>query len=254
MKNVFSTRKILSCLLMLVMLAAIAGCDNDSKTQSAEETGKIKDIVGQWNEVSSYPRILQVNEDGSFTLTNLINGDTEKTGKAKVEEEEHPDGSKSEWYNFYDEEGAFWEGFAKSDEAGTQNDLYSGQDGAIHFMRDGIDEHITGDSYVHEWDCERTSIVVKKEKKGYLVTVTGSNSATDSTCWTYHCTFDEKSTNLVCKGGATCVDVKIMENGKEKTKTLYKDGSGYFSIKSGTLRWFDEKDDNGADRYFVAID
>ena len=247
---------VLVCLLAAAMLLVTTACDEEEKPAvSPTDTAKaaIADIVGQWNEVAIYPRVLTVKEDGSFTLADLM-GDTETTGKVKLEQEEHPDGSTSDWYNFYDAEGAFWAGFARSDEAGAQNDLYSGQDGAMHFMRDGIDEHITADSYLHVWDSERVSIVIEKEKKGYLVTVTGANSASESTCWTYHCTFDEKSTQLVCKGGATRVDIKITKAGKEKTKTVYKDGSGSFAIQSGTLRWVDEKENNGSDRYFVVAD
>ena len=59
---------------------------------------------------------------------------------------------------------------------------------------------------------------------------------------------------MVCKKGATCVEVTYTESGKEKTKVIYKDGSGSFSIKSGTLRWTDDKENAGADMNFVQID
>ena len=41
------------------------------------------------------------------------------------------------------------------------------------------------------------------------------------------------------------------DDGKEKTKIIYKDGSGSFKIVSGTLRWTDDKENSGDGMCFV---
>ena len=244
MKTTNAVRKVLSCMLMLAMLVALTACgDNPSEPDKNDISG----IVGTWNEVSVFPRVLTVHEDSTYTLD-------EEGGKVTVDYEEHPDGSKSVWYTFTTNEGEFWTSFAKDEDNEVQNDLWSGQDGEMHFMRDGIDEHLTADSYLHVWSCGRCYITCEKQKKGYIASVSWSNSASESTQWTYNCTFDEKSSSMVCKKGATRAEVSYSASGKEKSKIAYKDGSGTFTIKSGTLRWTDDKENAGADMYFVRID
>ena len=247
--NQFSVKKLLSCLLLFGMLTVMAACGESKGTVSSDNANlEIKGIVGTWNEVSVYPRVLTVKEDGTYTLD-------EDGGTVKVDLEEHPDGSQSVWYTFTTNEGEFWASFAKDEENDVQNDLWSGQDGEFHFMRDGIDEHLTADNYfLHTWSSGRCYIVFEKKKNSYIATVTWSSSASESTQWTYNCKFDKASSSMICKKGATRTEVSFSESGKEKIKVVYKDGSGSFIIKSGTLRWTDDKEDSGNDMYFVQID
>ena len=116
---------------------------------------------------------------------------------------------------------------------------------------DGIDEKLTPESYLHTWICDRCSIEIKKSKKVYVATITWGSSAFETSFWTYPCTFDKKTTSLVCKGGAVHKDVTYSDDGKEKTKIIYKDGSGSFKIVSGTLRWTDDKENSGDGMCFV---
>lgn len=243
----FSIKKIISSILMLGMLTALAACDPDTKENNTDNNDQIKGIVGTWNEVNVDPRILTVSEDGNYTLD-------EEKGTVTVDYEEHPDGTKSVWYTFTKDDGEVWASFAKDEENEVQNDLWSGQDGEMHFMRDGIDEKLTADDYFHTWSNGRCYITFEKVKKVYVASVSWSSSVSESTQWTYNCTFDEETSSMVCKKGATCVEVTYTESGKEKTKVIYKDGSGSFSIKSGTLRWTDDKENAGADMNFVQID
>ncbi len=244
MKTTNAVRKVLSCMLMLAMLVALTACgDNPSEPDKNDISG----IVGTWNEVSVFPRVLTVHEDSTYTLD-------EEGGKVTVDYEEHPDGSKSVWYTFTTNEGEFWTSFAKDEDNEVQNDLWSGQDGEMHFMRDGIDEQLTTDDYLHHaWSSGRCYITFEKDKKNYVASVSWSNSASESTQWTYICRFDEKTSSMVCEKGATCVVVTTSKSGKQKSKTVYKDGSGSFLIKSGTLRWIDDKENAGADMYFVKL-
>jgi hypothetical protein len=124
----------------------------------------------------------------------------------------------------------------------------------MHLMRDGIDEKITADDYLHVWSSDRCYITAEKKKKEYVVSVSWSSSASESSQWTYHCTFDKATSSLVCKGGAMRAEVTVLRNGKEKSKVAYSDGSGSFRIISGTLRWVDDKENAGKDKYFVRLD
>lgn len=243
----FFAKRILSCLLLLGMLTALTACgDSNAASSSDDVNAEIKGIVGTWNEVAIAPRVLTVNEDATYTLD-------EEYGSVKVDYEEHPDGTKSVWFTFTDDDGEVWTSFAKDEENEVQNDLWSGQDGNWHFMRDGIDEHLTADSYLHTWSCSRCYITFEKKGKGYVATVDWSSSASESTQWTYSCSYDKDSSSMICKKGAARVEL-TSSGGKEKTKTVYKDGSGSFVIKNGTLRWTDDKENAGADMYFLQID
>ena len=251
MKTLYSARKLLSCLLMFAMLTALAACSDSNPAKGSDDgDSELKGIIGTWNEVSVFPRTLTVNKDGTYTLDSEEN----EKGTVTIDYEEHPDGSKSAWYTFTKDDGEFWASFAKDEESETQNDLWSGQDGEMHFMRDGIDEKLTADDYLHVWSSGRCYITFEKQKKGYVASVSWSSSASESSQWTYNCTFDKKTSSMVCKKGAMRADVSYSESRKETSKVIYKDGSGSFVIKSGTLRWIDDKEDAGADNYFVRLD
>ena len=93
----------------------------------------ITDIVGVWNEADVLDsRTLTVNEDGTFKLE--YRGGGTLFGTVKVEYEDHPDGSQTAWFNFYEEDGKMWEGFQRSAEL-IMNDLYAGHGGEPHFVR-----------------------------------------------------------------------------------------------------------------------
>ena len=51
-------------MLMLAMLVAMTACKDEP---SESDTADISDIAGTWNEVSIYPRVLTVQEDGTYT-------------------------------------------------------------------------------------------------------------------------------------------------------------------------------------------
>ena len=248
MKNRLSFRKLLACLLTVGMLTAMTACGEEETSQP--DSVDVSGIAGTWTEVNVFPNTLTVNEDGSFAVKDH-SGEPVAEGTVKVEEEEHPDGSKSLWYDFYRSSGEFWAGFSKDGGSDRQDHLYSGHDGEMHFMRDGIDEKLTPESYLHTWICDRCSIEIKKSKKAYVATITWGSSAFETSFWTYPCTFDKKTTSLVCKGGAVHKDVTYSDDGKEKTKIIYKDGSGSFKIVSGTLRWTDDKENSGEGMCFV---
>jgi hypothetical protein len=96
---------------------------------------RIGDIAGVWfedGEKALDPRTLTVSRDGTFVLE--YKGGGAKNGKVVVETEAHPDGTETVWYSFYEEDDALWTGFQRTPEQ-PQEDLYSGQDGELHFIR-----------------------------------------------------------------------------------------------------------------------
>ncbi|MBP5604993.1 MAG: hypothetical protein J6X60_05560 [Ruminiclostridium sp.] len=73
----------------------------------------ITDITGVWNEADAIDsRTLTVNEDGTFKLEYKNGGSL--SGTVKIEYMEFPDGSRTPWFNFYEEDGTMWEGFSRS--------------------------------------------------------------------------------------------------------------------------------------------
>ena len=111
---------------------ASASGSNAAVSTAQTASADIQGIVGIWNETDvPDSRTLTVNADGTYQLA--YKGGSAQNGTVKAETAQNPDGSSYIWYNFYETDGKLWEGFQKHD--GTQNDLYSGQDGAIHFVR-----------------------------------------------------------------------------------------------------------------------
>lgn len=94
-----------------------------------------EDLIGTWVEPGTFGgknNTLTVREDGSFELAYAAGGT--RIGTVGILAEEHPDGSSGYWYAFYDQDGALWECFGIPEEKPVQ-DIYSGQDGSIHFTR-----------------------------------------------------------------------------------------------------------------------
>ena len=86
--------------------------------------------IGSWKELNDKGEEigeLTIKKDGTF-----IRGG--ETGMILAAAEEHPDGTYSFWFNFYNEGGSFYTGVCIGDET-TVNDFYTGQDGASHFRR-----------------------------------------------------------------------------------------------------------------------
>ena len=95
----------------------------------------VADLVGTWEEPGTFGgknNTLTVREDGSFALAYAAGGT--RVGTVDILAEEHPDGSKSDWYAFRESDGSLWACFAVPQEK-PFNDIYSGQDGEMHFVR-----------------------------------------------------------------------------------------------------------------------
>lgn len=212
----------------------------------------IQSIIGVWN-IKGAPdeTLLAVHKDGTYEFMDK-KGDGSCYGTVKVIFEKHPDGSKTPWYNFYKSDGTQWMGFTKNEAKKVETDLWSGHDGAVHFVRRLENKyHKTGkninvDDYLGVWGCGRCTVVIDKEDRGYLVNVKWASSAADGSNWTYHCVYDDYSAILLCNGGGTRVDYVFTDSGKESCKERYNDGTGTFVMRKGVLTWQDKKENAGA--------
>ena len=87
------------------------------------------DLSGEWIQKDT-GNILTVSDDGSFSLKYVYGGT--RFGKIKIDSEEHPDGSFTYWYSFY-ENDALWTGFVCPEK--PFNEIYSEDDGGMTFVR-----------------------------------------------------------------------------------------------------------------------
>lgn len=216
----------------------------------------IQNIIGLWNDKFALDeKLLAVHKDGSYEFMDK-SGDGSCYGQAKVIYEKHPDGSHSPWYIFYKSDGTQWMGFAKGAAKKIQTDLYSGQDGAVHFVRrlennyDKTAKGITADAYLGVWSCGRCTAVITQEDMGYVVNIKWASSAADGSDWAYRCVYDDHSAILHCNGNGIREDYVFTDAGKETRKERYNNGIGTFVLRKGVLAWQDKREDAGESLIF----
>ncbi|MBQ1613117.1 MAG: hypothetical protein II089_00505 [Selenomonas sp.] len=240
---------------------------------AAVSESRIQPIVGTWREAGAADaRSLVIYADGKYEMTYK---DGKSFGMVKVTTEEHPYGSKSYWYSFLESGGVVledkntaspwysaytsaneqWAAFARDEKAATQTDLYSGHDGAMHFVRyaengyAGTGFGIKADDYVGIWSCGRCNAVISREGDGYLVEIQWASSAAEGSRWVYHCTYDNYAAILFSNGNGTRTDYVYSEEGVSRDTMAYNDGRALFVLRAGKMIWQDKKEntDNGVE-------
>ena len=240
---------------------------------AAVSESRIQPIVGTWREAGAADaRTLVIYADGKYEMTYK---DGKSFGMVKVTTEEHPDGSKSYWYSFlegggvvledkntvspwysaYTSANKLWAAFAKDEKKATQKDLYSGQDGAMHFVRyaeNGYEKKRAGikaEDYLGVWGSGRCSAVVSREGNGFLIEIQWASNAAEGSRWGYHCSYDNFAAILFSNGDGTRIDYVYAENGTSKENMVYNDGHALFVLRDGIMRWQDKKEntDNGVE-------
>ena len=267
---------------MTCFIASIAGGESAmaaanvagiAAQKAAAVIDSIQPIVGTWRETGATDaRSLVIYADGKYEMTYK---DGRAFGMVKVTAEEHPDGSKSYWYSFlegggvvledkntvspwysaYTSANKLWAAFAKDEKKATQKDLYSGQDGAMHFVRyaeNGYDKNRAGikaEDYVGVWGSGRCSAVVSRDGNGFLVEIQWASSAAEGSRWVYHCSYDNFAAILFSNGDGTRIDYVYAENGTSKENMAYNDGHALFVFRDGIMRWQDKREntDNGVE-------
>jgi hypothetical protein len=227
------------------------------ENREAKSNAAIQSIIGVWN-LKGAPdeTLLAIHKDGTYEFMDK-GGDGSCYGTVKVVSEKHPDGSITRWYNFYKSDGTQWIGFTKNEAKKVETDLFSGHDGAAHFVRrlenkySKTGKNINADSYLGTWACGRCTLVIEKEDRGYLVNVKWASSAADGSNWTYHCVYDDYSAILLCNGSGTRVDYAFDDSGKESCEERYNNGTGIFVMRKGVLTWQDKKENAGESIEFI---
>ena len=263
---------------MTCFIASIAGGESAMAAANvagiaAQKTAAVIDsiqpIVGTWRETGATDaRSLVIYADGKYAMTYK---DGKSFGMVKVTTEEHPDGSKSYWYSFlegggvvledkntvspwyaaYTSANKLWAAFAKDEKKATQKDLYSGQDGAMHFVRyaeNGYEKKRAGikaEDYLGVWGSGRCSAVVSREGNGFQVEIQWASNAAEGSRWVYHCSYDNFAAILFSNGDGTRIDYVYAENGTSKENMVYNDGHALFVLRDGRMLWQDKKENTG---------
>ena len=142
MKKLITCLTVLSMLLTSVSAAAVqASAADEAAPAAAAETEKAAspaDLIGRWflQENGENTGYVMVFEDGTYSYYNYAEN-TAYGGTVTIGSDEHPDGTASEIYSFYDDGGKFWIGCMKPD---TDSDVLPiGQDGAAALVKDTAD-------------------------------------------------------------------------------------------------------------------
>ena len=93
-------------------------------------------LIGTWTDAKNDSAVLTVTEGRSLYNSNFeyISENETVRGFINLEYSLTQSGEKEYWYNFYNIDGTFWNGFGVSGVI-PLNDIFSGQDGATHFVR-----------------------------------------------------------------------------------------------------------------------
>ncbi|MBQ3450714.1 MAG: hypothetical protein IJG32_00405 [Selenomonadaceae bacterium] len=260
----FSLKQFRAALAVLIcfavgILLTVPAKTHAAKTVTVAESVAAKNIcgiVGVWREQNvPEPKLLTISADGTYQL--LYGGGGVVYGTVKLTFDEHPDGSKSEWYTLYDGNGEFWIAFAKDKNPAEQTELRSGHDGATYFAR--ADENIyhntsagvAADDYLGVWGCGRCTIDIAADGDNYVVDINWASSAAEGSNWTYHCAYNAHCAILICNGGGVREDYVFTEDGAETFDRKYSDGYATFVLREGTLTWLDRKENVGDSMIFL---
>ena len=103
---------------------------------ASEKTASAKDVAGVWYEDTLDPRLLTINEDGTFTLEYAGGGI--RYGTVKIDYEGFGDGSKRPWYQLCEDDGTVWLSFAGDMDGEQLNEIWGipENEDEVHFTRD----------------------------------------------------------------------------------------------------------------------
>ena len=97
------------------------------------------DLVGEWAMSGTFgtrTNSLTVRKDGTAIMR--YGGGGTRSGKVRIDTEDHPDGSESYWYSICDTDNTAWISFACDKQ--PVNQISSGQDGGMQFIRISLED------------------------------------------------------------------------------------------------------------------
>ena len=142
MKKLITCLAVLSMILTAVPAAAVqaAAADKTASVTAADtaQAASPADLAGRWflqddGENTGY---VMVSEDGTYSYFSY-DENTAYGGTVTIEYDEHPDGTSTAIYSFYDNSGEFWIGCMMPDE--NRDVIPVGQDGAAQLAKDPAD-------------------------------------------------------------------------------------------------------------------
>ncbi|MCR4649370.1 MAG: hypothetical protein K5776_09880 [Lachnospiraceae bacterium] len=223
--------------------------DDDIEYENQPTEYGIYSIIGVYGEADTIDgRTLTIEEDGSYTLA--YKGGGAQYGTVAVTEEETPDGNINYWFTFTDDAGEVWESFSMQEGVGVQTDLYSGQDGSLHFVL--LDETATGndevfDKFFGAWGYERCGITIEQRGEEAVVVVSWSNGAAESYEWTYFCTYNADEYTLESYSGQQVLYSHDYDTDEDTVTVVNEEAKANFYINGkGRLIW-EDLDENSAD-------
>ena len=210
MKKLITCLTVLSMLLTSVPAAAVqaAAADKAAPVSAAEtaQAASPADLTGRWflQENGESTGYVMVFEDGTYSYYSYAEN-TAYGGTVTVGYDEHPDGTASEIYSFYDNSGEFWIGCMKPE---TDSDVLPiGQDGAAELVKDSADYEtaspadIAG-SYSYQLlqeesgEYEADGTVTVSEDGSYTYTDASGNISSEGTVTVSYDVYPDGSTNV----------------------------------------------------------
>lgn len=236
-------------------------------TETAVDTEKeekpwtfLDGIRGNWSSADDDAEYLYltVYERAGTYLFDLENPllFTSVSGTVDISLEQHPDGSRTYWYCFIKSDGSEWASFPVNEDDPYPADLYSGQDGAMHYIRTseaGGMGDVAGYFFTGVWECgDYTMEVFDNGNDVYFVTIEWAESEDVVREWEYLCTFDAENQFLFCDNGT--LYIFETENGELSAKHQeYADGSVNFYFEDGAVVWADHVDPSHQDMRFEFV-
>ncbi len=113
-----------------------------SQTTAASKTEcpySADDLIGEWAMSGTFgtrTNSLTVRKDGTAIMRYAAGGT--RSGKVRIDTEEHPDGSESYWYSLCGDDNTAWISFACDKQ--PVNQISSGQDGGMQFVRISLED------------------------------------------------------------------------------------------------------------------
>ena len=214
-------------------------------------------LIGEWTDADAGmdPTYLNIYCNGhtyNYDLEDMsLLGSV--SGRIEITTEDHPDGTASYWYTFYDENGDIWESFAADLDDMNPTDIYSGQDGALHFVRSdmAVSEPVgegRGDVspyyFLGIWGVDDGSYWMQITDEGdgsYHVHIQSMIVDNIGYIWEYYTYFDDDSEFLFCDDGEMW-ECEMIDPEQENQYLVYDDGSVNFYFVDGGICWGDHND------------
>ena len=188
---------------------------------------------------------IKISADGTFQ-SYYASGILENEGTIRREREEI-EGTISDWYNLYDQNGEYIMGFR---DTGSNTDLYVGNGASPHYQKFGEggladDGREPGEAFIDTWICDRATLqIIQLSDGNFYARIEWGSSAFSHVEWDYPLIY--QGGKLVCEGNATKTVVEYASADAAPEKTVeYTDGSAEFVMQGAGVVWNDLTEHSG---------